>query len=245
LGATYRGRNTATFGDLATLSFYPAHHITTGEGGAVVTSNALLKRIVISLRDWGRDCWCPPGCDDTCCKRFQWQLGTLPFGYDHKYTYSHLGYNLKLTDMQAAIGVAQLARLPEFIAARRRNFRLLSAGLQKHADKFILPQATEQAEPSWFGFWLTLRPDAPFTRQQLIDYLEEHRIRTRLLFAGNITRQPAFKDIEHRVVGELKNTDAIMHRTLWFGLYPGLGNKEMQYIIDTIDGFIEMHNSGV
>jgi len=241
LGATYRGKYTGTFGDLASLSFYPAQHITTGEGGAVVTSNPLLKRIIVSLRDWGRDCWCPPGSDDTCARRFQWQLGTLPFGYDHKYTYSHLGYNLKLTDLQAAIGVAQLPRLPEFIANRRYNFSLLSTGLQRHTDKFILPQATVGAVPSWFGFWLTLRPEAPFARQQLIDYLEAHRIRTRLLFAGNITRQPAFQDIEHRMAGKLENTDAIMHRTLWVGLYPGLGDQQMQYIIDTIDGFIELH----
>lgn len=238
LGSTYRERYTGTFGDLATLSFYPAHHITMGEGGAVLTNNPLLKRIVESLRDWGRDCWCPPGHDNTCRRRFQWQLGTLPHGYDHKYTYSHLGYNLKGTDMQAAVGVAQLAKLPAFIKARERNFKLLYKGLERYKDMFILPQVTEHARPSWFGFLITLRPGAPFSRQQLVDYLEERRIRTRLLFAGNITRQPAFQKIEYRVAGELKNTDVIMNQTFWIGLYPGLGEREIRYILNTFDDFI-------
>ncbi len=239
LGSTYRGRYTGTFGDLATLSFYPAHHITTGEGGAVLTGDPLLKRIVESFRDWGRDCWCPPGRDDTCGRRFQRQLGALPFGYDHKYTYSHLGYNLKLTEMQAAVGLAQLAKLPGFITARQRNFRLLYEGLQAHGDMFILPRATEHAEPSWFGFFLTLRPGVHFSRRQLINYLEKRHVRTRLLFAGNITRQPAFRGVEHRVAGELKNTDVIMNHTFWIGLYPGLGEKEIHYILNTINDFIK------
>lgn len=242
LGSTYRGRYTGTFGDLATTSFYPAHHITMGEGGAVLTSDPLLKRVVESLRDWGRDCWCPPGHDNTCKRRFQWQLGTLPYGYDHKYTYSHLGYNLKLTDLQAAVGVAQLAKLSEFIRVRERNFRLLYEGLQQYEDIFILPQATEHACPSWFGFLITLRSGAPFSRQQLINYLEEHCIRTRLLFAGNITRQPAFQGIKYRAVGELKNTDTIMNQTFWIGLYPGLGEREIRYILDTFDDYFQAIN---
>jgi CDP-6-deoxy-D-xylo-4-hexulose-3-dehydrase len=244
LGSKYRGKYTGTFGDLATVSFYPAHHITTGEGGAVITSDPLLKRIVESLRDWGRDCWCPPGHDNTCKRRFQQQLGDLPRGYDHKYTYSHLGYNLKLTDLQAAVGLAQLAKLPGFIQARGRNFQLLSEGLQKHSDRFILPRATKHADPSWFGFLLTLRPGAPFTRQQLINYLEERRIRTRLLFAGNMTRQPAFRGVEHRVAGDLKNTDIIMNNAFWIGLYPGLGEREIEYILDTLDNFIKGVEAG-
>ncbi|AGL02779.1 lipopolysaccharide biosynthesis protein RfbH [Desulfoscipio gibsoniae] len=239
LGAAYRDRYTGTFGDLATLSFYPAHHITMGEGGAVVTSDPLLKRIVESFRDWGRDCWCPPGRDDTCKKRFQWQLGTLPYGYDHKYTYSHLGYNLKLTDMQAAVGLAQLTKLPGFIEARERNFGLLYQGIKKYEEMFMLPEATKHARPSWFGFLITLRHGIPFNRQRLIEYLEAQRIRTRLLFAGNMTRQPAFQGVKHRVVGELKNTDIIMNQTLWVGLYPGLGERQIEHIINVIDEFIK------
>ncbi|MTI85033.1 MAG: lipopolysaccharide biosynthesis protein RfbH [Firmicutes bacterium] len=238
LGSTYKAKYTGTFGDLATLSFYPAHHITTGEGGAVITGDPLLKNIVESFRDWGRDCWCPPGHDNTCKRRFQRQLGSLPFGYDHKYTYSHLGYNLKLTDMQAAIGVAQMEKLPEFILSRKRNFQLLYEGLREYRDLFILPRATEHADPSWFGFLLTQRPEAPFTRQQLINHLEKHRIRTRLLFAGNITRQPAFQGVEYKVAGELKNTNIIMNKTFWIGLYPGLGKDEIRYILDTFNDFI-------
>lgn len=239
LGSIYKGRYTGTFGDLATISFYPAHHITMGEGGAVVTNDQQLKRIVESFRDWGRDCWCPPGKDNTCKRRFQWQLGTLPYGYDHKYTYSHLGYNLKVTDMQAAIGLAQMEKLPQFIKARKHNFQLLYEGLKDLQDVFILPKATEHAVPSWFGFLLTLRSGVPFTRQQLIEHLEEHFIRTRLLFAGNIIRQPAFQGTEHRVVGELKNTDVIMNQTFWIGLYPGLAEKEIQYVVETIKDFVK------
>lgn len=242
LGSTYKGRFTGTFGDLATLSFYPAHHITMGEGGAVLTSDSLLKRIVESLRDWGRDCWCPPGKENCCRRRFAWQLGELPAGYDHKYTYSHLGYNLKLTDMQAAVGVAQLAKLADFADRRRKNFQQLFTGLARHEDFFVLPRATENSNPSWFGFPLTIRGEASFTRRQLIEYLENHRIGTRLLFAGNILKQPAFKDIRHRVVGKLTNTDRIMESTFWIGVYPGLGSKEIKYILDTFDRFMEKNN---
>lgn len=236
LGSTYKGRYTGTFGDMATLSFYPAHHITMGEGGAVLTSDPLLKHVIESFRDWGRDCWCPPGKDNTCGRRFAWQLGELPSGYDHKYTYSHLGYNLKMTDLQAAVGVAQLAKLADFARIRRNNFQQLFAGLQKYyEDVFILPKATENADPCWFGFPLTVRAEAPFTRQQLVQHLEDSRIRTRLLFAGNILKQPAFQDVHYRVAGELKNTDLIMERTFWIGIYPGLGQKEINYILDTFD----------
>ncbi len=240
LGSTYKGRFTGTFGDLATLSFYPAHHITMGEGGAVLTGDPMLKRIVESFRDWGRDCWCPPGKENYCGRRFTRQLGELPRGYDHKYTYSHLGYNLKMTDMQAAVGVAQLAKLADFAGMRKENFQQMYAGLKKHEDLFILPKATENSDPSWFGFPLTIRHGVPFTRQQLVQYLEDHRIGTRLLFAGNILKQPAFKNVHYRIAGELKNTDQIMERTFWIGVYPGLGPKEINYILDTFDRFMRM-----
>lgn len=238
LGSTYGGRFTGTFGDLATLSFYPAHHITMGEGGAVLTGDPLLKRIVESFRDWGRDCWCPPGKENSCGCRFSRQLGELPRGYDHKYTYSHLGYNLKMTDLQAAVGVAQLAKLTDFAGRRRENFRRLHAGLKKHEDIFILPRATEKSDPSWFGFPLTLRDGTPFTRRRLIEYLEENRIGTRLLFAGNMTKQPAFRDVRYRVAGELKNTDRILEGTFWIGVYPGLGQKEIEYMLDALERFM-------
>lgn len=241
LGSTYKGLYTGAFGDLATLSFYPAHHITMGEGGAVLTSSTLLKRVVESFRDWGRDCWCQPGKDNTCGRRFDWQLGELPSGYDHKYTYSHLGYNLKMTDMQAAIGVAQLAKLADFESMRRKNFQQLYHGLQKYEDVLILPKATENADPCWFGFPLTVRDGAPFTRQQLVQHLEERRICTRLLFAGNILKQPAFQGAHYRVAGELKNTDLIMERTFWIGVYPGLGQKEINYVLDTLEWFMRMN----
>jgi CDP-6-deoxy-D-xylo-4-hexulose-3-dehydrase len=210
VGATYHGRLTGTFGDLATVSFYPAHHMTMGEGGAVLTKVPLLASLVESFRDWGRDCWCDPGCDNTCGKRFGWQLGELPSGYDHKYTYSHIGYNLKLTDMQAAIGVAQLAKLDGLIEARRANFRMLRQGLRALEEFFILPEATSGAEPSWFGFPIAVRPDAPFTRNQVTEYLGEHKIATRLLFGGNLVRQPAYRDSNYRVVGSLEHSDFIM-----------------------------------
>lgn len=239
VGATYDGRPVGTFGDLATVSFYPAHHITMGEGGAVLTKLPLLKRIVESFRDWGRDCWCEPGKDNTCGKRFEWQLGGLPCGYDHKYTYSHVGYNLKATDMQAAVGVAQLAKLPAFIKARRRNFTILHEGLRDLEEFFILPQATPKSEPSWFGFPLAVRPGAPFTRDRLVRHLESHKIGTRLLFAGNLLRQPAYANVRHRVVGDLPNSDFVMNQVFWIGVYPGLNTPELAYVLDVIHAFVQ------
>ena len=233
LGATYAGKPAGAFGDLATLSFYPAHHITTGEGGCVLTDKPLLKPILESFRDWGRDCWCDPGQQNTCGKRFDWQLGGLPRGYDHKYTYSHLGYNLKMTDMQAAIGVSQIKKLPEFIAKRRANFQLLRKGLQDLEHIFILPEATPRSDPSWFGFPLAVRREAPFSRNRLIAFLENRKIATRLLFAGNLLRQPAYREVKHRVVGSLANTDFIMSQVFWVGLYPGLTPEMIAYMIDT------------
>ncbi len=234
VGATYNGQQVGTFGDLATVSFYPAHHITMGEGGCVLTNQSLLKTLVQSFRDWGRDCWCEPGKDNTCGKRFEWQLGDLPYGYDHKYIYSHIGYNLKLTDMQAAVGVAQLKKLPAFIAARRRNFQLLYEGLRNLEEFFILPEATPGAEPSWFGFPLAVRPEAPFTRNQVVRYLESCKIATRLLFGGNIVRQPAYCDdnVRYRVVGDLKNSDSVMNQVFWIGVYPGLSSTMLEYILE-------------
>jgi CDP-6-deoxy-D-xylo-4-hexulose-3-dehydrase len=238
VGATYDGKHVGTFGDLATASFYPAHHITMGEGGAVMTRLPLLKRIVESFRDWGRDCWCEPGKDNTCGKRFDWQLGELPYGYDHKYTYSHVGYNLKATDMQAAVGVAQLAKLPAFIDARRRNFKILKEGMRDLEEFFILPEATPNSEPSWFGFPLAVRPEAPFTRDQVVRHLEGNRIGTRLLFAGNLLRQPAYANIAHRVVGDLPNSDFVMNQVFWIGVYPGLDVPELAYVLDTFHRFV-------
>src|SRR5207302_8095073 len=220
LGATYAGRPVGTFGDLATCSFYPAHHITMGEGGCVLTDRAGLKKLAESFRDWGRDCWCDPGKDNTCGKRFGWQLGQLPEGYDHKYTYAHIGYNLKATDMQAAVGVAQLKKLPAFIAARRRNFRYLREGLSDLQEHFVLPEATPGSEPSWFGFPLAVRLGTSLTRNGVVQALEGQRIQTRLLFGGNLLRQPAYAGIGKRVVGDLKNTDFIMNQVFWIGVYP-------------------------
>ena len=237
LGSTYRGQLTGTFGDLATLSFYPAHHITMGEGGCVLTNRPKLKILTESFRDWGRDCWCDPGKDNSCGKRFEWQLGDLPFGYDHKYIYAHIGYNLKLTEMQAAIGVAQLKKVPDFIARRESNWRLLYEGLESLDEFFILPRATLGSEPSWFGFPITVRPDAPFTRNDLIGHLERNKIATRLLFGGNLTRQPAYQNVPYRVVGTLVNTDMVMNQTLWLGVYPGLSRVQLEYVIETIAGF--------
>ncbi|MFB3813487.1 MAG: lipopolysaccharide biosynthesis protein RfbH [Terriglobales bacterium] len=231
VGATYAGRNVGTFGDLATVSFYPAHHITMGEGGAVLTNAPLLTTLVESFRDWGRDCWCEPGRDNTCGKRFDWQLGALPRGYDHKYTYSHIGYNLKATDMQAAVGVAQLKKLPAFIAARRRNFAALKTGLKDLEHFLLLPEPTANSGPSWFGFPVMVRPEAPFTRSQIVHYLEERKIATRLLFGGNLTRQPAYHNVKFRVAGELTNTDLVMDRLFWIGVYPGLTAEMLDYVI--------------
>jgi CDP-6-deoxy-D-xylo-4-hexulose-3-dehydrase len=233
VGSLYNGRRVGTFGDLATVSFYPAHHLTMGEGGCVLTGKPLLRTIAESFRDWGRDCWCEPGRDNTCGKRFQEQSGGLPCGYDHKYTYSHIGYNLKLTDMQASVGVAQLSKLPGFIAARRGNFRTLFEGLAGMTEFFILPEATPNSDPSWFGFPIAVRPDAPFTRNEVTSHLEKHKIATRLLFGGNLVRQPAYRDIEKRVIGDLPNSDFVMNNVFWIGVYPGLGPDRIDYILST------------
>jgi len=237
LGSTYKGQYTGTFGDLATTSFYPAHHITMGEGGAVFTNNPRLKVLVESFRDWGRDCWCDPGKDNTCGKRFDGQHGSLPCGYDHKYTYSHIGYNLKLTDMQAAVGVAQLKKLPGFIQARKDNWQRLYSGLEPLKDYFLLPAATPGSDPSWFGFLLTVRPHAPFTRNELVRHLEERQIATRLLFGGNLTCQPAYKDIKYRVVGDLTNTNLVMNQSFWIGVYPGIRPSMIEFVVDTFRVF--------
>lgn len=234
VGATYAGRHVGQFGDLATVSFYPAHHITMGEGGCVLTNQGSLKTLIESFRDWGRDCWCDPGKDNTCGKRFGWQLGDLPYGYDHKYTYSHIGYNLKVTDMQAAVGVAQLAKLPSFIEARRHNFAILYEGLSDLEEHFILPQTTAGSEASWFGFPLSVRPEAPFTRDEVVQHLEAHKISTRLVFAGNLVRQPAYREVAYRTIGDLSNSDFVMTQSFWIGLYPGLSETTLQYVIATM-----------
>ena len=237
LGSTYDGQRVGTFGHIGTLSFYPAHHITMGEGGAVFTNDSNLKRIVESFRDWGRDCYCAPGKDNTCGKRFGWQLGDLPLGYDHKYTYSHAGYNLKITDMQAAVALAQLDRLSGFIEARKRNFHYLRDRLSSLGEFLILPEATPNSDPSWFGFPITLRDDAPVSRVDLLKYLDQHKIGTRLLFAGNLTRQPYFKGRSYRVSGELKNTDIIMNNTFWVGVYPGLNETMLDFVSERMEMF--------
>jgi CDP-6-deoxy-D-xylo-4-hexulose-3-dehydrase len=234
VGSTYRGQKVGTFGDLATTSFYPAHHITMGEGGAVLTEKPLLKTLVESFRDWGRDCWCAPGDANTCGKRFDWQLGELPYGYDHKYSYSHIGYNLKATDLQAAIGVAQLKKLPGFIEARKRNFAILKAGLADLTEYFALPEATPNSDPAWFGFPILLQPNAPFGRKELITYLDEKKIGTRLLFGGNLTRQPAYKDIRYRKIGALENSDLVMNQLFWIGVFPGLTQPMLDYMIEAL-----------
>ena len=234
VGATYGGQKVGTFGDLGTVSFYPAHHMTMGEGGAVLTDKPMLKTLVESFRDWGRDCWCEPGKDNTCGKRFDWQLGELPCGYDHKYTYSHIGYNLKLTDMQAAVGVAQLQKLPGFIEARRRNFQLLREGLAGCEDVYILPEATPNSEPSWFGFPIAVRPGAPFTRDDILRRLEGRKIATRLLFGGNLLRQPAYQNVLHRKIGNLENADFVMNRVFWIGVYPGLRREHIEYMVESL-----------
>jgi CDP-4-dehydro-6-deoxyglucose reductase, E1 len=238
LGSRYRGRLTGTFGHLATSSFYPAHHITTGEGGMVVTNDEELARIARSIRDWGRDCYCAGGENNTCGKRFGQQFGSLPHGYDHKYVYSHLGYNLKATEMQAAIGCAQLTRLDGFIAARKHNHARLLEALRPYEDRLILPAAPPQTDPSWFSFVITVREDAGFTRNELTGFLEANRIETRNLFSGNLLRHPAFEDIERRVVGDLANTDAVMNRTFFVGVYPGIDDARMEYLIDAFGHFM-------
>ncbi len=239
VGATYKGKHVGSFGDLATASFYPAHHITMGEGGCVLTDRPALKTLVESFRDWGRDCWCVPGAANTCGKRFDWQLGDLPHGYDHKYTYSHIGYNLKLTDMQAAVGVAQLQKLPAFIEARRRNFRFLHEGLRDLEEFFILPEPAPGADPSWFGFALAVRPESPFSRDHVLRYLDDRKIATRLLFGGNLLRQPAYQGIQHRKVGELPNSDFVMNHVLWMGVWPGLSEKMLSFVIETLHRMVK------
>lgn len=237
LGSTYAGRKVGTFGDIGTVSFYPAHHITMGEGGAVFTNDPGLKRIVESIRDWGRDCYCAPGKENTCGKRFGWQLGSLPFGYDHKYTYSHIGYNLKISDMQAAVGLAQLDRLAGFVEARKANFRHLKERLSSLEEFLVLPEATPKSDPSWFGFPITLKPDAPSQRVDLLKYLDQYKIGSRLLFAGNLTRQPYFQGRKYRLAGGLENTDRIMNDTFWIGVYPGLTEEMLEYVCDKLETF--------
>jgi len=237
LGSTYRGQRTGSFGDTATVSFYPAHHITTGEGGAVFVKSPLVKKQVESFRDWGRDCYCETGCDNTCFKRFEWKLGELPEGYDHKYIYSHIGYNLKATDMQAALGVTQLAKLDFFIQRRKENFNYLESALSK-IEGISIAKASPHSDPSWFGCPITLDPKHPVNREELLRFLDSRKIGTRLLFAGNILKQPAYKDVDFRVVGDLTNTDIVMKRSFWVGVYPGLTNQMLDYVIDSISDFM-------
>jgi CDP-6-deoxy-D-xylo-4-hexulose-3-dehydrase len=237
LGSTFRGQMVGSFGDISTLSFYPAHHITMGEGGAVFTNNDQLKKLAESFRDWGRDCYCPPGKDNTCGKRFCWKLGTLPKGYDHKYTYSHLGYNLKITDMQAACGLAQLDKAQDFIQARKDHFTYLKSRLESCVEFLTLPEATPNSDPSWFGFLMTIRPEAGVNRVDLLTYLDQEKIGTRLLFAGNLTRQPYMIGREFRVVGELVNTDHVMENSFWVGVHPALTKEMLDYVADRIETF--------
>ena len=237
LGSKFDNQNVGTFGDLATLSFYPAHHITMGEGGAVFTNSIKLKRIAESFRDWGRDCYCEPGKDNTCNKRFSWQLGDLPFGYDHKYTYSHMGYNLKITDMQAACGLAQLTRLEDFIKIRKENFKYLKKNLEFLKNEIILPEAENNSDPSWFGFPITIINNKKFSRNDLINFLNVNKIATRLLFSGNLTKQPYMKDVIFKIHQDLKNTDVVMENTFWIGLHPGLKENHLEYSVNKLIDF--------
>ena len=238
LGSTYNRQKTGSFGDLATTSFYPAHHITMGEGGCVLTDTPLLKTLVESFRDWGRDCWCAPGQENTCGKRFDWQLGQLPHGYDHKYIYSHAGYNLKATDMQAAVGVAQLKKLPAFIEARKRNFSYLRAGFEDLEEFLVLPEITRNSDPSWFGFPLLVRESAPFSRNSLMEFLNAKKIGTRQLFGGNLLRQPAYRGLHCRVIGDLSASDRIMNQLFWIGVYPGLTPPMLDYVVETMNEMV-------
>jgi CDP-4-dehydro-6-deoxyglucose reductase, E1 len=238
LGSTWKGRPVGTFGDIATISFYPAHHITMGEGGAVLTDKPALQTLIESFRDWGRDCWCAPGKDNTCGKRFEWQLGSLPCGYDHKYTYSHIGYNLKATDMQAALGASQIAKLPHFIERRKENFRYLRAALAPLEKYLILPEATPGSDPSWFGFPIGVRADAPFRREELTHALEAQKIGTRLLFGGNLMRQPAYEGCDFRAIGDLPNTDYAMNSVFWIGVYPGLTKPMLDFVAEVVTNFV-------
>ena len=240
LGSIYDGKRTGSFGDLATVSFYPAHHITTGEGGAVLVKSPLVKRQVESFRDWGRDCYCETGKDNTCQKRFEWQLGELPLGYDHKYIYSHIGYNLKATDMQAALGLSQLGKLDNFIARRKENFDYLSKGLE-NVEGLLLPRATKKSEPSWFGFPITLDPKHPVNREELLRLLDDKKIGTRLMFAGNIIKQPAYRNVDFRIVGDLTNSDVVMNRSFWIGVFPGLTTQMLDFVIQTITEFMKKY----
>lgn len=241
LGSTYRGKQTGSFGDVSTCSFYPAHHITTGEGGAVFANKPALKPLIESFREWGRDCWCEPGDENTCGKRFDWQLGELPHGYDHKYTYDHVGYNLKMTDMQAAVGVAQMAKLDGFSKARKANWKVLREGLDSLQGYFMLPEPTPNSDPSWFGFPMSIRPETGIKRRDFILFLEERMIATRLLFSGNIARQPAYLELPTRSVGDLKNSDFIMNNTLWLGVYPGLTSEMLNYMIESVHEYVQNH----
>lgn len=238
LGATYDGKKTGTFGDLATLSFYPAHHITMGEGGAVLVNNASLKKITESFRDWGRDCWCPPGKDNTCGERYCQKLGDLPDGYDHKYTYSHIGFNLKVTDMQAAVGLSQLTKANYFVARRKENHAILTEMFKEFEEYFILPEATENSEPSWFGFMLTVREGSPIDRNKFVEYLEQNKIGTRLFFGGNLLKQPAYYNLNYRKIDDLKNTDLLMNNSFWLGVWPGLNQLHYDYIINAVRRYI-------
>ena len=244
LGSKYEGRYTGTFGHISTSSFYPAHHMTMGEGGAVLTDDPTLKKIILSFRDWGRDCWCEPGKDNTCGLRFAKQFGQLPSGYDHKYVYSHIGYNLKLTDMQAAIGVEQLKKLPQFIKSRKSNFLFLKNELIKYEKYFILPEATENSEPSWFGFPILVKDNSTFNRDEIVKYLNENKIATRMLFGGNLLKQPAYKNIKYKVFGSLENTDLVMNNLFWIGVYPGLTDEMLKYMVNIIEEFIKKNSSG-
>jgi CDP-6-deoxy-D-xylo-4-hexulose-3-dehydrase len=243
IGSKFNGKYTGTFGDIGTSSFYPAHHITTGEGGAVYTENRLLKKIMLSMRDWGRDCWCDSGKDNTCGKRFNGQFGKLPFGYDHKYVYSHFGFNLKPTEMQAAIGIAQLEKLPEFIKRRKENFDYLLKNLRKFENYFIFQTPLKQSEPSWFGFLITLKENVPFKRNDIVEFLEKKGIQTRNLFAGNITKHPCFESLaegeDYKIVGDLKNTDRIMNDSFWLGVYPGMSVEKLDFAVSKITEFLE------
>ncbi|MBI2053756.1 MAG: lipopolysaccharide biosynthesis protein RfbH [Candidatus Staskawiczbacteria bacterium] len=241
LGSIYNNKYAGSFGDISTFSFYPAHHITMGEGGAVCTNNPLLKKIIASFRDWGRDCWCDPGADDSCKKRFSWKLGDLPRGYDHKYIYSHIGYNLKITDMQAAVGLAQLKKLPAFIKARKNNFDSLYKFFKKYENYLILPKTEKNSEPSWFGFPVLVKKTAPFRRGDIVNYLEENRIATRMLFGGNLLKQPAYENIKCRIAGDLKITDLIMDNLFWIGVYPGITKKKLKYMENIFNRFFEKY----
>lgn len=241
LGSKYKDKYTGTFGHISTCSFYPPHHITMGEGGAVITDDNLLRKIILSFRDWGRDCWCESGQDDSCKKRFKWQLGDLPYGYDHKYIYSHIGYNLKITDMQAAVAVEQIKKLPDFIEKRQDNFRKLYQGIKEYENYIMLPETCGNAQPSWFGFPILIKENAPFTRNDMVCYLEDNKIATRMLFGGNLVRQPAYKDTKYRIYENLNNTDKVMENLFWVGVYPGITDDKMQYVMETIRKFIQSY----